>query len=66
MRRLTLTSLRSALYRERRTSVHLRTVITHLERSIAQNSRDLQLQFTRIAQLQAEVDRLKKQTDERA
>lgn len=59
MRKLTLASLRSAVHRERRTSVHLRKVISALEVSIAENSRDLQLQFTRIAQMQAELDRLK-------
>jgi len=58
--RLTLASLRLALQRERRTSQRLRRVIEDVEHAIADNRRDLDLQFSRIAQLQAEVDRLKK------
>ena len=65
MPKLTLNSLRSALHRERRTSTHLRKVITAVEQSIAENRRELELQFTRIAQLQVEVDRLKRLSDER-
>ena len=66
MAKLSLASVRAALHRERRTSGHLRKVITELEQSIAENRRDLQLQFTRIAQIQAEVDKLKKVTDRSA
>jgi len=52
--------VRAALVRERRTNMRLRQVIAEVEESIAQHRRDLDIQFARIAQLQAEIDRLKK------
>jgi hypothetical protein len=40
----------------------MRKVIGNMEQSIAEHRRDLDVQFSRIAQLQAELDRLKKRT----
>ena len=56
---LKLTKLIETLMRERRKNRRLRAVIDDLRRQIAANRRDLDLQFTRLAQLQAELDALK-------
>jgi hypothetical protein len=58
----TVTSLKDALARERRTNRRLRAVIEQLRADRAQDRRDIDLQFTRLAQLQAEVDLLKRKT----
>ncbi len=55
----TLEKVKGALTRERRKNHRLRAVIDALREQIAANRRDLDLQFTRLAQLQAEVDSLK-------
>ena len=55
-----LARLKTALRRERRANTRLRNVIADLEVAVKQNRRDLDLQFTRIAQLQAELDIIKK------
>ena len=47
------------LRRERRKNRRLREVIDGLRGQIAEHRRDLDLQFTRLAQLQAELDALK-------
>jgi len=47
------------LRRERRKNRRLREVIDSLRGQIAAHRRDLDLQFTRLAQLQAELDALK-------
>jgi len=52
-------TVKEALTRERRKNRRLRAVIDGLREQIAANRRDLDLQFTRLAQLQAEVDALK-------
>jgi hypothetical protein len=49
-----------ALKRERRTNRRLRAVIHELREQGQMNRRDLDLQFARLAQLQVEVDSLKK------
>jgi predicted nucleic acid-binding Zn-ribbon protein len=54
-----LAKVTEALTRERRKNRRLRAVIDDLREQIAANRRDLDLQFTRLAQLQAEVDSLK-------
>jgi cell division septum initiation protein DivIVA len=54
-----LIKVKDALTRERRKNRRLRAVIDALAERIAANRRDLDLQFTRLAQLQAEVDGLK-------
>ena len=54
-----LIKVKDALTRERRKNRRLRAVIDALGERIAANRRDLDLQFTRLAQLQAEVDGLK-------
>jgi hypothetical protein len=54
------TPLKTALSKERRANKRLRAIISNLESAVAQNQRDLNLQFARIAQLQAEVDLLKR------
>lgn len=56
---LTLTKVEETLRRERRKNRRLRAVIDGLRSQIAANRRDLDLQFTRLAQLQAELDALK-------
>jgi hypothetical protein len=55
----TVVKVTEALTRERRKNRRLRAVIDALGEQIAANRRDLDLQFTRLAQLQAEVDTLK-------
>jgi hypothetical protein len=49
----------AALVRERRTNRRLRVLLNVLLESVHENRRDLNVQFTRLAQLQAEVDMLK-------
>jgi hypothetical protein len=56
---LTLTTVTEMLRRERRKNRRLREVIDGLRGQIAEHRRDLDLQFTRLAQLQAELDALK-------
>jgi hypothetical protein len=53
-------TLQTALHKERRANKRLRAIISNLEAAVARNQRDLELQFSRIAQLQAEVDLLKR------
>jgi len=60
--RLTLAKVKEMLKRERRKNRRLREVIDGLRGQIAANRRDLDLQFTRLAQLQAELDALKQQS----
>jgi hypothetical protein len=55
-----LKDLMTALRQERRASTRLRSVIEELEDAVQLNRRDLDLQFSRIAQLQLELDLLKK------
>ena len=57
--RLTLAKVKEMLRRERRKNRRLREVIDGLRRQIGEHRRDLDLQFTRLAQLQAELDGLK-------
>ena len=57
--RLTLAKVKETLRRERRKNRRLREVIDGLRGQIAEHRRDLDLQFTRLAQLQAELDTLK-------
>jgi hypothetical protein len=59
-------SLQDALRRERRTNKRLRAIIDEVRAQVRQNCRDLDLQFARIAQLQAELDILKKAQSKRA
>jgi uncharacterized protein HemX len=54
-----LAKVKEALRRERRKNRRLRAVIDELRELLAGTRRDLDLQFTRLAQLQAEVDALK-------
>lgn len=56
---LTLVRVNEMLRRERRKNRRLREVIDGLRGQIAAHRRDLDLQFTRLAQLQAELDALK-------
>ena len=56
---VTLAQVKETLRRERRKNRRLRAVIDGLRSQIADNRRDLDLQFTRLAQLQAELDALK-------
>jgi hypothetical protein len=57
----TVASLKAKLTRERRTNRRLRALIEKLRDDLSLTRRDVDLQFTRIAQLQAEVDLLKRQ-----
>ena len=59
-------SLQEALRRERRTNKHLRALIDEIRADVRQNRRDLDLQFARIAQIQAEMDILKRTPPKRA
>jgi len=59
-------SLQEALRRERRTNKRLRALIDDIRGEVQQNRRDLDLQFARIAQLQAEMDLLKRPPSKRA
>ena len=56
---VTVLSTNEALTRERRTNRRLRALINELYASVCENRHDLKVQFTRLAQLQAEVDALK-------
>jgi hypothetical protein len=56
---VTVLSTNEALTRERRTNRRLRTLINELHAGVRENRHDLTVQFTRLAQLQAEVDVLK-------
>jgi len=58
-RRSSVNTLRIELLRERRTNRRLRVVIDDLNAQARANRKDLDVQFTRLAQLQAEVDTLK-------
>jgi hypothetical protein len=49
-------TLKAALTRERRTNRRLRALLDETTEQIRLLRRDLDLQFTRIAQLQAQVD----------
>jgi len=55
----TVAKIKDVLRRERRKNRRLRAVIDELRNQIAANRRDLDLQFTRLAQVQAELDALK-------
>jgi hypothetical protein len=57
-----LDRLRDALHRERRQNLRVRILLEELGATVARNRRDLDVQFTRIAQLQAELDLLKKKS----
>lgn len=48
-----------ALTRERRTNRRLRALLNALDERTRENRHDLNVQFARLAQLQAEVDTLK-------
>ena len=48
-----------ALRRERRTNRRLRALLNALDERTRENRHDLNVQFTRLAQIQAEVDTLK-------
>jgi uncharacterized protein YigA (DUF484 family) len=52
-------TLKTALARERRKNRRLRAIIDDLREQCRLNRHDLDLQFTRLAQLQAELDALK-------
>jgi hypothetical protein len=52
-----------ALRRERRTNKRLRALIDEFKAEVRANKSELTIQFTRLAQLQAEVDALKKSLD---
>ena len=58
-RKSSVNALRIELLRERRTNRRLRVVIDDLNAQARANRKDLDVQFTRLAQLQAEVDTLK-------
>jgi hypothetical protein len=52
-------NLKAALLRERRKNRRLRALIDTIREDVRQNRRDLNLQFTRLAQMQTEIDALK-------
>ncbi len=52
-------TLEESLTKERRTNRRLRTLIADLHEQILKNRHDLDVQFTRLAQLQAELDIMK-------
>ena len=58
-------TLRAELLRERRTNHRLRALIDDFTTLASANRTDLDVQFTRLAQLQAEVDALKKLLERR-
>jgi chromosome condensin MukBEF ATPase and DNA-binding subunit MukB len=62
----TFAKVKESLRRERRKNRRLRAVIDSLRSQIAANRRDLDLQFTRLAQLQAELDALKQSMRQRS
>lgn len=49
---------------ERRRSLRLRALIDEFRANITSNQRELEFQFQRIAQLEAELDRLKQRWEE--
>jgi hypothetical protein len=55
----TAKTLSAALRLERRKNRRLRKVIDDLHAAVLKNSHDLDVQFNRLSQLQAEVDLLK-------
>jgi hypothetical protein len=57
--------LNDALRRERRANKHLRALIDELSVQVTLNTRNLEVQFTRLAQLQAEIDLLRKPSNGR-
>jgi hypothetical protein len=59
MPRTTAAILRASLASERRKNRRMRELLDELREQVAHNRRDLDLQFTRLAQLQADIDRLK-------
>ena len=61
-----MAKVEETLRRERRKNRRLRAVIDGLRSQIAANRRDLDLQFTRLAQLQAELDALKQSMRQRS
>jgi uncharacterized protein YigA (DUF484 family) len=52
-----------ALQRERRKNRRLRALLDDLKQQLEINQRNVELQFTRLSQLQAEVDLLKASSD---
>jgi hypothetical protein len=56
----TVASLKTALTRERRKNRRLRALITLLQDDLAETRRAVDLQVIRLAQIQAEVDLLKR------
>jgi hypothetical protein len=56
----TVASLKAKLTRERRTNRRLRALIQQFQDALDATRRDVDLQFRRLAQLQAEVDLLKR------
>jgi uncharacterized coiled-coil protein SlyX len=52
-------TLEETIAKERRTNRRLRTLIAQLQEQILKNRHDLDVQFTRLAQVQGEVDVLK-------
>ena len=52
-------ALEETIAKERRTNRRLRALIAELQEQILKNRHDLDVQFTRLAQLQAEVDVMK-------
>ena len=55
----TIPTLKTSLTRERRKNRRLRVIIDDLREQVRRNRHDLDVQFTRLAQLQAELDALK-------
>ena len=55
----------SRLQRERRKNLRLRALVDDFQAGIMKNRRELELQFTRMADLQAEVDLLKRDASRR-
>jgi chromosome condensin MukBEF ATPase and DNA-binding subunit MukB len=51
---------RTEVARLRRTNLRLRVVIDEMKTQLAENRHDLDIQFKRIAQLQEQVDALRK------
>jgi hypothetical protein len=62
MPEMTIPTLKTTLTRERRKNRRLRVIIDDLREQVRRNRHDLDVQFTRLAQLQAELDALKGDT----
>jgi hypothetical protein len=62
MPEMTIPTLKTTLTRERRKNRRLRVLINDLREQVRRNRHDLDVQFTRLAQLQAELDALKSGT----